>query len=37
VANAVHADESTINVNLAIGGTSPTWNDITLVITALRI
>jgi hypothetical protein len=37
VATAVHADESTINVNLAIGGTNPTWDDITVVLTVLRL
>ncbi len=30
------ADESIITVNLAIGGTSPTWNDIVVLITVLR-
>lgn len=29
-------DESTISVNLAIGGTSPTWNDITVLLTVIR-
>lgn len=37
ITTATHADESTINVNLAIGGSSPTWNDITVVLTVLRI
>lgn len=31
------ADESTINVNLAITGTSPTWNDITVILTLVRV
>jgi len=30
------ADESAITVNLAITGTSPTWNDITVLITLRR-
>lgn len=34
---ANHADESTINVNFAITGTSPTWNDITVILTLARI
>ncbi len=37
IATPVHADESTINVNFAIGGTSPTWNDITVVLTVMRV
>lgn len=37
ITTATHADESTINVNLAITGTSPTWNDITVVLTVLRL
>jgi hypothetical protein len=31
------ADEATVNVDLNIGGTSPTWNDITVLITLLRL
>lgn len=31
------ADESTITVDLTIGGTSPTWNDISLVLTVVRL
>jgi hypothetical protein len=31
------ADEATVNVDLAITGTSPTWNDITVLITLLRL
>lgn len=34
---ANHADESTINVNFAITGTTPTWNDITIILTLVRI
>ncbi len=30
------SDESVMTVNLAIGGTSPTWNDITIMVTAVR-
>jgi hypothetical protein len=30
------ADEATITVDLTIGGTSPTWNDITLLLTVVR-
>jgi hypothetical protein len=29
-------DENAITVNLAIGGTTPTWNDITVLITVAR-
>lgn len=36
VANAVIGDESVMTVNLTIGGTSPTWNDITILLTVLR-
>jgi hypothetical protein len=36
IANAVVADESVMTVDLTIGGTSPTWNDITIFITAVR-
>lgn len=36
VTDSVLADESTVTVNLAIGGTSPTWNDITVLLTLLR-
>ena len=34
---ANHADESTINVNFAITGTSPTWNDITVILILVRL
>lgn len=30
------ADESVITVNLAIGGTTPTWDDVDLLITLIR-
>ncbi|WP_119304960.1 hypothetical protein [Dongia deserti] len=30
------ADEAAITVNLAIGGTSPTWNDIVVLVTLFR-
>ncbi len=30
------ADESTITIDLAIGGTSPTWDDITVLLTLRR-
>lgn len=36
IANAVVADESVMTVDITIGGTSPTWNDITIFITAVR-
>ena len=36
IANAAVADESVMTVTLTIGGTSPTWNDITVFITAVR-
>lgn len=31
------ADEAAVTVNLAIGGTSPTWNDIVVILTVVRI
>lgn len=31
------ADEDAVTVNFAIGGTSPTWNDITVVLTVVRL
>ena len=31
------ADESLITINLAIGGTSPTWNDITVLLVLKRL
>jgi hypothetical protein len=36
VADAALADEAAITVNLAIGGTSPTWDDITVLLTLVR-
>lgn len=36
VANPAIADESVIEVILTIGGTSPTWNDITVLLTVVR-
>lgn len=36
VANPVISDESVMTVDLTIGGTSPTWNDITIFVTAVR-
>lgn len=36
IANAAVADESIMSVNLAIAGTSPTWNDITILVTIIR-
>ena len=36
VSTAAIADETPMQVNLTIGGTSPTWNDITVLITVVR-
>ncbi|MEX2372411.1 MAG: hypothetical protein WD800_01285, partial [Dehalococcoidia bacterium] len=36
ITDANLADESTITVNLVITGTSPTWNDITVLLTLVR-
>lgn len=36
ITDASLADEATITVDLTIGGTSPTWNDITLLLTVVR-
>ncbi len=36
VSTAAIADETPVQVNLTIGGTSPTWNDITVLITVVR-
>lgn len=36
IANAAVADESVMTINLAITGTSPTWNDITILVTVVR-
>lgn len=37
VTDAALADESAITVTLTIGGTSPTWNDIVVLITLVRL
>lgn len=31
------ADESVITVDLAIGGTNPTWDDVTVCLTGVRV
>ena len=36
ITDSAIADEATVTVNLTIGGTSPTWNDITVVLTCAR-
>jgi hypothetical protein len=36
IANAAVADESVMEIVLTIGGTSPTWDDITVLITVVR-
>lgn len=36
IANASIADESVMEVVLTIGGTSPTWDDITVLLTLVR-
>lgn len=36
ITDAALADESAITVNLAITGTSPTWNDIVVLVTLVR-
>lgn len=36
IANAALADEADITFDLAITGTTPTWNDITVVLTIVR-
>tara|TARA_R110002096_G_scaffold172484_6_gene346183 strand:- start:661 stop:1107 length:447 start_codon:yes stop_codon:yes gene_type:complete len=36
IANATIADESVIEVVLTIGGSSPTWDDITVLMTVVR-
>lgn len=36
ITDSLLADESTITADLTIGGTSPTWNDITLLLTVVR-
>lgn len=37
VASPAVADESVITVDLAIGGTNPTWDDITVLLTLVRV
>lgn len=37
ITTPVLADESALTVDLTIGGTSPTWNDITVVVTVVRL
>lgn len=37
ITDSTLADESAITVNFAIGGTSPTWNDIVVFITVVRL
>lgn len=37
ITNFSIADESVMTVDLAITGTSPTWNDITVLLTVVRI
>lgn len=36
ISTAAIADEATVTVDLTIGGTSPTWNDITVLLTVVR-
>ena len=36
VATSAVADEAAMTVDLTIGGTSPTWNDITVLVTVVR-
>lgn len=36
VTDALLADESTMTVDFTIGGTSPTWNDMTVLVTLVR-
>lgn len=36
ISTSAVADEAVMTVNLTIGGTSPTWNDITVLITVQR-
>lgn len=37
ITDASLADEAAITVDLTIGGTSPTWNDITVLLTIVRL
>lgn len=36
ITDSAIADEAVVTVNLTIGGTSPTWNDITVLLTCSR-
>jgi hypothetical protein len=36
ITDATLADEASMTVDLAIGGTTPTWNDITVLLTVVR-
>lgn len=36
ISTPVVADEAAVTFNLTIGGTSPTWNDITVLVTVVR-
>ena len=36
VTDSALADEASMTVDLTIGGTSPTWNDITVLLTVVR-
>jgi len=36
ISDASIADEAAVTVNLTIGGTSPTWNDITVMLIVIR-
>lgn len=36
VSDTVLADEATLTLDLAIGGTSPTWDDVTVLLTVIR-
>jgi hypothetical protein len=37
LASSTIADEATMTVDFTIGGTSPTWNDITIIVTVARL
>lgn len=37
ISTSTLADEATITVDLTIGGTNPTWNDITVLLTVVRL
>lgn len=37
VSTATLADEATVTVDIAIGGTNPTWDDITVLLTLVRL